>query len=246
MGAELGWIRLAHGRAVARRPVCIDGAGRPLRVPIAVTGRDNQADIWTVPEIDRAAAPQHRGAGHGGGERPSRNGSPFFCRVPGYPYEREPGLQRPEHRLAFGPVDLPGDYCRAGIWADFRPHGKAGSDGRRHGRDNSDLVQFPLGRLRRVADGHAGSAGDFRLFDQLSDDGNGDGRNRAGTEGSAVAMLFTGGAIIGASAPVIAGLVYTSWEFSGLVFYAGSIAGFGALVALVVPIRKALVAGPGP
>ena len=48
-----------------------------------------------------------------------------------------------------------------------------------HGRDNSDIVQFPLGRLRVVADGHARSAGDFRLFDQLSDDGNGDGCNRA-------------------------------------------------------------------
>ena len=67
-----------------------------------------------------------------------------------------------------------------------------------------------------------------------------------GTEGSAVAMLFTGGAIIGASAPVIAGLVYTTWEFSGLVVYAGSIAGLGALVALVVPIRRVLAAGPGP
>jgi len=45
-----------------------------------------------------------------------------------------------------------------------------------------------------------------------------------GTEGSAVAMLFTGGAIIGASAPVIAGLVYSNLEFEGLVIYAGVIA----------------------
>ena len=67
-----------------------------------------------------------------------------------------------------------------------------------------------------------------------------------GTEGSAVAMLFTGGAIIGAAAPVIAGLVNTTWDFRGVVIYAGSIAAVGALLALIVPIRKAVAAQRDP
>ena len=67
-----------------------------------------------------------------------------------------------------------------------------------------------------------------------------------GTEGSAVAMLFTGGAIIGASAPVIAGLIYSNLDFEGLVIYAGVIAAIGAFFAAVVPIRKVLSSGPGP
>ena len=59
-------------------------------------------------------------------------------------------------------------------------------------------------------------------------------------------MLFTGGAIIGASAPVIAGLVYSNLDFEGLVIYAGVIAAVGALLAAVVPIRKALAANTDP
>ena len=59
-------------------------------------------------------------------------------------------------------------------------------------------------------------------------------------------MLFTGGAIIGAAAPVIAGLVNTTWDFRGVVIYAGSIAAVGALLALIVPIRKAVAAQRDP
>ena len=59
-------------------------------------------------------------------------------------------------------------------------------------------------------------------------------------------MLFTGGAIIGASAPVIAGLVYSNLEFEGLVIYAGVIAAVGAVLAAIVPIRKVLASGSGP
>ncbi len=58
-----------------------------------------------------------------------------------------------------------------------------------------------------------------------------------GTEGSAVAMIFTGGAIIGAVAPVIAGVINSTWDFQGVVIYAGSIAALGAVLALVVPMR---------
>ena len=42
---------------------------------------------------------------------------------------------------------------------------------------------------------------------------------RGGTEGSAVAMLFTGSAVVGAVSPVIAGWVNGNWGFSGVILY---------------------------
>jgi len=66
---------------------------------------------------------------------------------------------------------------------------------------------------------------------------------KGGTEGTTVAMLFTGGAIIGALSPLVAGLVFTNWYFHGVVLYAGSIAGLGALLALVLPMGMRSQAG---
>jgi len=58
-----------------------------------------------------------------------------------------------------------------------------------------------------------------------------------GVEGSAVAVLFSGGAVIGAAAPWIAGFINQSAGFQGVIWFAGSIAAVGACLALVAPIR---------
>ena len=60
-----------------------------------------------------------------------------------------------------------------------------------------------------------------------------------GSEGSAVAMLFTGGAIVGAISPVIAGAINQTWDFHGVVVYAGCIAALAALIAALAPLREA-------
>ena len=57
-----------------------------------------------------------------------------------------------------------------------------------------------------------------------------------GIEGSTVAMLFTGGAIVGAISPVVAGWVNGTWGFSGVVLYAGVIAAVATFIAAVAPI----------
>lgn len=59
-----------------------------------------------------------------------------------------------------------------------------------------------------------------------------------GTEGSAIAMLFTGAAIVGAFSPIVAGWVNSEAGFSGVVLYAGSIAAAAALIAAVAPMRS--------
>lgn len=61
---------------------------------------------------------------------------------------------------------------------------------------------------------------------------------RRGAEGSAIAMVFTGGAIIGALAPVAAGAIFANWAFQGVVLFAGAIALVGALLAAVVPMAR--------
>jgi len=69
----------------------------------------------------------------------------------------------------------------------------------------------------------------------------------AGVEGSTVAILFSGGAIIGGIAPILAGLINQSAGFQGVVWFAGSIAAFGAVLALVIPIgRRVKAAGEPP
>ena len=58
-----------------------------------------------------------------------------------------------------------------------------------------------------------------------------------GTEGSAVAMLFTGGAVVGAISPVVAGAINGQWGFTGVVVYAATIAAIAAVIAAVAPMR---------
>ena len=59
-----------------------------------------------------------------------------------------------------------------------------------------------------------------------------------GSEGSAVAMLFTGGAIVGAISPVVAGAINSHWDFHGVVVYAGCIAALAAVIAALAPLRE--------
>ena len=59
-----------------------------------------------------------------------------------------------------------------------------------------------------------------------------------GSEGSAVAMLFTGGAIVGAISPVVAGAINTQWDFHGVVVYAGCIAALAAVIAALAPLHE--------
>ncbi len=60
-----------------------------------------------------------------------------------------------------------------------------------------------------------------------------------GTEGSATALMFTGGSVIGALSPVLAGWIFQNWNFQGVVIYCGVIAAVGATLALIFPMRRA-------
>ena len=66
-----------------------------------------------------------------------------------------------------------------------------------------------------------------------------------GTEGSAVAMLFTGGAVVGAISPVVAGAINGQWGFTGVVVYAATIAAIAAVIAAIAPMRTAVGAPAG-
>ncbi len=56
-----------------------------------------------------------------------------------------------------------------------------------------------------------------------------------GSEGTSVAALFAGGALIGAGAPVIAGVINTEWNFDGVVIFVAILAALGAVISLVAP-----------
>lgn len=56
-----------------------------------------------------------------------------------------------------------------------------------------------------------------------------------GSEGTSVAALFAGGALIGAIAPVVAGAINTSWNFDGVVIFVATLAALGALISFVAP-----------
>lgn len=55
-----------------------------------------------------------------------------------------------------------------------------------------------------------------------------------GSEGSATALMFAGGAMIGALAPFIAGIIYAGAGFHGVVMFAGGAAALGAVAAVVL------------
>ena len=62
-----------------------------------------------------------------------------------------------------------------------------------------------------------------------------------GSEASGTALLFAGGAVIGSLSPVIAGFIYESSGFTGVVWFCGAIATVGAVLAIVLPMRRKAV-----
>ena len=59
-----------------------------------------------------------------------------------------------------------------------------------------------------------------------------------GSEGSATALIFTGGSVVGSLSPILAGKIFETNNFEGIVIYCGAIAAVGALLALILPMRR--------
>lgn len=59
-----------------------------------------------------------------------------------------------------------------------------------------------------------------------------------GSEGSATALIFTGGSVVGSLSPILAGKIFETNDFEGIVIYCGAIAAVGALLALILPMRR--------
>ncbi|MBI4306861.1 MAG: MFS transporter [Chloroflexi bacterium] len=59
-----------------------------------------------------------------------------------------------------------------------------------------------------------------------------------GSEGTSIAMMFAGGAVIGAVAPVAAGAINSSWGFQGVVLFASATAAAGVVTAIAVPMAR--------
>ena len=67
-----------------------------------------------------------------------------------------------------------------------------------------------------------------------------------GSEGTSIAVLFAGGALIGAVAPVAAGAINTHWSFDGVVIFVAIIAAVGAAFAVVAPMGRGPGGAPDP
>ena len=61
----------------------------------------------------------------------------------------------------------------------------------------------------------------------------------SGTEGTGIALMFTGPAIAGAVAPVVAGFIRESFAMQGVFLFQGVLVGVVAIAALFVPMKKA-------
>ena len=59
-----------------------------------------------------------------------------------------------------------------------------------------------------------------------------------GSEGSATALIFTGGSVVGSLSPILAGKIFETNNFEGIVIYCGLIAAVGAVLALILPMRR--------
>ena len=59
-----------------------------------------------------------------------------------------------------------------------------------------------------------------------------------GSEGSSIALMFAGGAAIGATAPIAAGAINSEWGFQGVVWFCVAIAATGTVLSLIVPMRR--------
>ena len=59
-----------------------------------------------------------------------------------------------------------------------------------------------------------------------------------GSEGSATALIFAGGSVVGSLSPIVAGKIYETNDFQGIVIYCGTIAVLGAALAIFLPMRR--------
>ena len=59
-----------------------------------------------------------------------------------------------------------------------------------------------------------------------------------GSEGSATALIFAGGSVVGSLSPIVAGKIFETNGFEGIVIYCGTIAAVGAALALIMPMRR--------
>ncbi|HIK89028.1 MAG TPA: MFS transporter, partial [Dehalococcoidia bacterium] len=59
-----------------------------------------------------------------------------------------------------------------------------------------------------------------------------------GSEGSGTALMFSGGAVIGSFTPIAAGFINQSTGFDGVIIFSGAIAAVGALLSLVLPMKR--------
>ena len=59
-----------------------------------------------------------------------------------------------------------------------------------------------------------------------------------GSEGSATALIFAGGSVVGSLSPIVAGKIYETNGFEGIIWYCGIIAVLGAALALILPMRR--------
>jgi MFS family permease len=64
-----------------------------------------------------------------------------------------------------------------------------------------------------------------------------------GSEGTSIAVLFAGGALIGAVAPIVAGVLNTQWNFDAVVIFVAAIAIVGTVLALVAPMGRSRSVG---
>ena len=59
-----------------------------------------------------------------------------------------------------------------------------------------------------------------------------------GSEGTSVAVLFAGGSLVGAVAPILAGALNTRWDFSAVVIFVAAVAAAGTILAVVGPMGR--------
>ncbi len=59
-----------------------------------------------------------------------------------------------------------------------------------------------------------------------------------GSEGTSIAVLFAGGSLVGAVAPILAGVLNTHWNFDAVVIFVAIVAAVGTALAIVAPMGR--------
>ena len=61
-----------------------------------------------------------------------------------------------------------------------------------------------------------------------------------GMEGSGIALMFAGLAILGAMSPLLGGVLYEHFLIKGVIIYSAAIATFGTFLSIILPMSKKL------